>query len=196
MGEQVPPPHLFRRLFHLASPVFLLYYWIPRDLGNPATGLTREALLVLAVGTVLAVDIGRLALRIPVFGLRKYEAGRMSAYAWGTIGLGLALAFFPPPLVIPVFCGMAWVDPLAAWSRKTGRYPWVPAPAYALTVAFLLAAIGGFDPLEILALTAIATPVALLAEYPDIRVVDDDFTMTIVPLLALTPLLYPIMALL
>ena len=79
MAEGVPAPHLFRRLFHLASPVFLVYYWIPVDLGNPATGLTRQALLMLAAGTVLAVDLGRLALRIPVFGLRKYEAGRVSA---------------------------------------------------------------------------------------------------------------------
>ena len=70
MAEGVPAPHLFRRLFHLASPVFLVYYWIPPDLGNPQTGLTREALLLLSAGTVLAVDLGRLALRIPVFGLR------------------------------------------------------------------------------------------------------------------------------
>ncbi|TLZ64933.1 MAG: hypothetical protein E6K13_00940 [Methanobacteriota archaeon] len=196
MAEGVPAPHLFRRLFHLASPVFLVYYWIPPDLGNPQTGLTREALLLLSAGTVLAVDLGRLALRIPVFGLRKYEAGRVSAFAWGTIGLALALALFPPLLVIPAFCGMAWIDPLCAWSRRTGRYPWLPAVAYALVFAFLTGGFGGLTILKVAALTAIATPLALLAEYPDIRVVDDDFLMTMVPLIALWPLLYPILALL
>ena len=196
MAEGVPAPHLFRRLFHLASPVFLVYYWIPPDLGNPQTGLTREALLLLSAGTVLAVDLGRLALRIPVFGLRKYEAGRVSAFAWGTIGLALALALFPPLLVIPAFCGMAWIDPLCAWSRRTGRYPWLPAVAYALVFAFLTGGFGGLTILKVAALTAIATPLALLAEYPDIRLVDDDFLMTMVPLIALWPLLYPILALL
>ena len=196
MAEGVPAPHLFRRLFHLASPVFLVYYWIPPDLGNPQTGLTREALLLLSAGTVLAVDLGRLALRIPVFGLRKYEAGRVSAYAWGTIGLALGFAFFPMVLVIPAFCGMAWIDPLCAWSRRTGRYPWLPAVAYALVFAFLTGGFGGLTILKVAALTAIATPLALLAEYPDIRVVDDDFLMTMVPLIALWPLLYPILALL
>jgi len=196
VAEGVPAPHLFRRLFHLASPVFLVYYWIPPDLGNPQTGLTREALLLLSAGTVLAVDLGRLALRIPVFGLRKYEAGRVSAFAWGTIGLALALALFPPLLVIPAFCGMAWIDPLCAWSRRTGRYPWLPAVAYALVFAFLTGGFGGLTILKVAALTAIATPLALLAEYPDIRVVDDDFLMTMVPLIALWPLLYPILALL
>lgn len=193
--EPVPTPHLFRRLFHLASPAFLFYYWIPETLG--ATGITRQALLLLALGTVLSVDVARIALRIPVFGLRKYEAGRVSAYAWGTIGLALGFVFFPPVLVIPAFCGMAWIDPLCAWSRKAGRYPWLPAIGYAATFSSVLTiTASGLSPLAIAALTAIATPVALLAEYPDIRVVDDDFLMTIVPLIALWPVLGPIRALL
>ncbi len=195
MVEEVPAPHLFRRVFHLVSPVFLLYYWIPEDLG--ATGIRREAILLLAVGTVLSVDIARIALRIPVFGLRKYEAGRVSAYAWGTIGLALGFAFFPSVLVIPAFCGMAWIDPLCAWARATGRYPWLPAIGYAAVFASLLWITGsGLSPLAILALTAIATPVALLAEYGDFRFVDDDFLMTIVPLIVLALVLGPIRALL
>src|SRR5207247_8547393 len=78
LAEEVPTPHLFRRLFHLASPVFLAYYWIPEDLG--ATGIRKEALLLLAVGTVLVVDVARIALPIPFFGLPTYEAGRAPAY--------------------------------------------------------------------------------------------------------------------
>jgi len=192
---EVPAPHMFRRLFHLASPVFLLYYWVPEEIGT--TGIRRQALLLLVVGTVLALDVGRIALRIPVFGLRKYEAGRISAYAWGTIALAIGFVFFPPVLVIPAFCGMAWIDPLCAWTRRTRRYPSLPATAYAVVFASVLVVIGsGLDSLEIAALTGIATPVALLAEYPDIRVVDDDFLMTIVPLIALWPLLGAITALL
>jgi len=192
---EVPAPHTFRRLFHLASPVFLLYYWVPEEIGT--TGIRRQALLLLVVGTVLALDVGRIALRIPVFGLRKYEAGRISAYAWGTIALAIGFVFFPPVLVIPAFCGMAWIDPLCAWTRRTRRYPSLPAIAYAVVFASVLVVIGsGLDSLEIAALTGIATPVALLAEYPDIRVVDDDFLMTIVPLIALWPLLGAITALL
>ena len=195
MALEVPAPHMFRRLFHLASPVFLLYYWVPEEIGT--TGIRRQALLLLVVGTVLALDVGRIALRIPVFGLRKYEAGRISAYAWGTIALAIGFVFFPPVLVIPAFCGMAWIDPLCAWTRRTRRYPSLPAIAYAVVFASVLVVIGsGLDSLEIAALTGIATPVALLAEYPDIRVVDDDFLMTIVPLIALWPLLGAITALL
>jgi len=196
----VPSPHLFRRLFHLAAPVFLFYYWVPECLNRrdltlaqcPATSVTREGLMLLFLGTALAVEIARISLRIPLFGMRDYETRRVSAYAWGTVGLAIGFVFFPPILVIPVFCGMAWIDPLCAWARRTGRYPWVPVVGYAAAFAFLLTGLGTLHPLEIAALTAIATPAALLAEYPDFRLVDDDFLMTIVPLAVLAPAYYVI----
>jgi hypothetical protein len=202
--EEVSPPHLFRRLFHLASPVFLSYYWIPECVSRPdltqaqcpVGGITREGLLLLFLGAALCIEVARISLRIPIFGMRGYEEQRVSAYAWGSIGLALGLVFFPPVLVVPVFCGMAWIDPLCAWARKTHRYPRLPAVGYAAVFASLLVAMGGLDPLEIAALTAIAAPVALLAEYADLRQVDDDFLMTVVPLLVLTAVFYPITALL
>ena len=191
--EEVAAPHLFRRVFHLVSPVFLAYYWVPDPLPG---GVAREALLILFVATAMAIEVVRIALRIPIFGMRGYESERISAYAWGTMGLLLGFLLFPMILVIPVFCGMAWIDPLAAWSRRTGRYPWLPAIGYATVFAGVLLAVGTLNPAEAAALTAIAAPVALLAEYPDIRVVDDDFLMTVVPLLVLTPALPLVQALL
>ena len=149
------------------------------------------------MGTVLSVDVARIALRIPVFGLRKYEAGRLSAYAWGTIGLALGLALFPTILVIPAFCGMAWIDPLCAWARASKKYPWLPAIGYTAVFASLLGITrGGLSVPAIVALTAIATPLALLAEYADLRLVDDDFLMTVITLIGLTFVLGPIKALL
>lgn len=198
---EVPSPHLFRRAFHLASPVFLVYYWIPECVTRPdltagqcpaAGGLTREGLMLLFLGTALCIEVARIALRIPIFGMRGYEAQRVSAYAWGTVGLALAFVLFPPVLVVPAFCGMAWIDPLCAWARKKGRHPWIPAIAYAAVFASLLAAIGGTPPLEVVALTAVATPVAIYAEHVDIKRVDDDFLMTIAPLVAATLASYAI----
>ncbi len=196
--EAVPSPHLVRRAFHLLSPLFLLYYWIPECVARPglpaaqcpAGDLTREALLLLFLGATLCIEVARIALRLPVFGLRGYETVRVSAFAWGGVGLALGLAFFPPLLVVPVFCGMAWIDPLCAWARRTSRHPWLPAIAYAAVFAIFLVASGGRDPLDVAILTAVATPVALLAEHLDIKQVDDDFLMTVVPLVVLTPVLY------
>ena len=192
---EVPSPHLFRRAFHLASPVFLVYYWIPECVTRPgltaaqcpaAGGITREGLMLLVLGAALCIEVARIALRIPVFGMRGYEAQQVSAYAWGTVGLALGFLLFPPVLVIPAFCGMAWIDPLCAWARKNERYPWLPGIAYAAVFASLLAVVGGVPPLEIVVLTAVATPVAIYAEHVDIKQVDDDFLMTIAPLAAAT----------
>jgi len=180
--KDVASPHVFRRVFHLASPVFLGYYWIPEDLGF---GITRFSLTLLLFGTVMGIEVVRVALRIPLFGLRGYETERPSAYAWGSIGLLVGLLFFPMFLVIPAFCGMAWVDPICSWSRRRRLYPAAPAVAHAAVfLAFLTAA--GLPPAIVLLLTAVATPSALLAEYPQIPAVDDDFLMTVVALVTTT----------
>ena len=177
--DEIAPPHLFRRILHLASPAFLVYYVLPEDLGF---GLTRLSVTILVFGTAMAIEVVRVALRIPLFGLRGYETGRLSAYAWGSLGLLTGLLYFPPQFVIPVFCGMAWIDPLCSWSRQRGTYPALPALAYAALFLAFLAAFRFPSP-AIAILTAIATASALLAEYPRIEVIDDDFLMTVVPLL-------------
>lgn len=187
--KDVPAHHLFRRAFHLGSPIFLAYYWIPDPLPG---GVPREAVLFLFFGSAMAIEVVRIALRLPIFGMRGYEAERMSAYAWGTIGLLLGFLFFPMLLVIPVFCGMAWIDPLCAWSRRGRTYPALPAVAYAGVFAGLLLAQQVLTIVEVAALTAVAVPVALLAEYPESRWVDDDFLMTIVPLVILTTVMAPV----
>ena len=180
--EDVAPPHLFRRLFHLASPAFLAYYWIPENLG---LGLTRLSLTLLVLGSAMGIEVVRVALRIPLFGLRGYETERLSAYAWGSIGLFLGLLFFPPQFVIPAFCGMAWIDPLCSWSRRRGLYPAAPAAAYAAVFIVFLSAFRLPIP-AVAALAMLATASALLAEYPKIKEVDDDFLMTVVPLVTTT----------
>ena len=191
--EEVAAPHLFRRVFHLVSPVFLAYYWVPDPLPG---GVAREALLILFVATAMAIEVVRIALRIPIFGMRGYESERISAYAWGTMGLLLGFLLFPMILVIPVFCGMAWIDPLCAWSRKAKIYPWLPAIGYAAVFAGLLFAQRALAIAEVVAFTAIAVPLAILSEYPDLRWIDDDFLMTVVPLVILTAALGPILTLL
>ncbi len=183
--EDVAPPHLVRRLVHLASPAFLVYYWIPEDLGH---GLSRLSLTLLVFGTAMGIEVVRVALRIPLFGLRGYETERPSAYAWGAAGLFVAFLAFPRDLVIPAFCGMAWIDPLCSWSRRRRSYPWAPGLAYAAVFGLLLSAtsLASIGAIRIIVLTAIATASALLAEYPQIKELDDDFLMTVLPLVTTT----------
>src|SRR5437773_1697822 len=119
---------VFRRSFHIISPIFLGYYLLPESLGG---GITRTALSVVFVGTALCIEIARIALNIRLLGLRPYEGQRVSAYAQGLLGLAFGLFVIRDPrIVVPVFLGMAWVDPLAALCRRRGWPRFVPTAAY------------------------------------------------------------------
>lgn len=181
MGRELGP--LFRRSLHVASPGFLVYYLLPEDLW---IGLPKPLLAVLLWSATLVIETLRLALHVDIVGIREYERGQVSAYFWGGTALLLGLLFFPPPFVVVAMVGMAWVDPLCAWSRREGRYPHVPLVAYAAvaTVGLALLADEGLGGTLLLALTA--TGLALGAEYPTIPQVDDDFTMLMVPLVGMT----------
>src|SRR5712691_8677144 len=115
----------FRRFFHIISPVFMGYYLLPEELGGPNTHIRLMAVTLLFLGTAACVEIARIALGIRLFGMRPYEGQRVSAYAQGALGLALAFFLFgnllgtrAPYLVVPVFLGMAWIDPLAALARR------------------------------------------------------------------------------
>src|SRR2546430_15059249 len=118
----------FRRVFHILSPAFLAYYLIPETLVD---GITRTGVSILFVGTALCIEIARIALGIRLLGLRPYEGQRVSAYAQGLLGLAFGLFVIRDPrIVVPVFLGMAWIDPLAALCRKSGLLRVGPTGAF------------------------------------------------------------------
>src|SRR3990170_999881 len=93
----------FRRAFHIVSPIFLGYYLLPEDLGG---GISRTAATFLFLGTAACVEIARIALGIRLFVIQDLR------------------------IVVPVFLGMAWIDPLAAFCRSRGWSRVVPTVGY------------------------------------------------------------------
>ncbi len=171
----------FRRAFHLVTPFWLTYYLLPPDL---EIGVAREYTVIVFLIAILVIETVRLSMRLNIPGLRKYEAGRPAAYAVGGLGIGLGLLFFPMPITIVVVAGMAWVDPLCGVIKGKRWYPAVPISAYfALAVIVFI-----FLELELpiaIFLAAIGAIMAIAAEHPNLKLVDDDFVMTIVPLIVL-----------
>ncbi len=180
-----------RRAFHLASPAWLVWYWMPPD---SWVGVRKELVLLLFLCGALLIEATRLITGRHILGLRAHERERVSAYAQGGLGLAIGLLFFPGEYVIPAFCGMAWIDPLCAYTRRTRGYPWFPLVAYTVLATFLflvvvpLAAFGTTPvPWTRVAFLAPSAAVAAIAvERPNLKHVDDDFIMHIVPLLVLT----------
>ena len=183
---------IFRRVFHIASPAFLVYYVLPDTI---TTNITRQSLAVLFIGTAACIEITRIALGLRLFGMRPYEGQRVSAYAQGlpglTVGIFLVPLFVDPPslaesIVVPVFVGMAWVDPLRALSRRTRWSAGLPIAAYAALFVATESVIPGIPsgPARLID-AGVATTVAMAVEGPRIPQVDDDLMMQILPMAAL-----------
>ena len=177
---------VFRRSFHIISPIFLGYYLLPESLGG---GITRTALSVVFVGTALCIEIARIALNIRLLGLRPYEGQRVSAYAQGLLGLAFGLFVIRDPrIVVPVFLGMAWVDPLAALCRRRGWPRFVPTAAYLvlfLSTVFLMKSFAIPNALLCVNTGEKRLLWAMAMEGPKLRQIDDDLLLQVVPMVVL-----------
>ncbi len=173
---------ILRRIVHLSTPVFLVYYFLPSPLwpGGPS----KEIGLLLALMATMIFELARLLLGFRVPGLRPYESEQISAAAWAAIALTFSFLLFPIELTAPVIFGMALVDPAISVVRRTEWYPWLP---YALHLAIMLAVIGLMVPLDLrwIISAAAASTAAIAAEGIKTSYVDDDSLMIVVPLLVL-----------
>ena len=180
-------PHLFRRLFHLTGSFYLVYYLLPEEL---LPGFFRWYGVVILVAVALIIEAIRIKTGKLVFGMRKYESKQISAYAWFAVGLGIALLFFDMVFVVSVVIGMATIDPVIGEIRyrKKKLYPMIPSILYAI-IMFACLFLLSYKPFWGLApITVVGTSVAIYAESWNIKEVDDDFLMILVPLLAISVL--------
>ena len=176
--------HLFRRLFHFCAPLILLYYIVP----DIFLWLPKFYWVLIVLSVILIIEAVRLGAGRVFFGLREYEKGQLSAYAWAGIGITLGFAFFQPMFVACVVFGIGWVDPLIGEMRRQRKmryYPHLPLLIYFLIVIGCLTALSNINLLTILILGAVASASAIAIENPRLPA-DDDFLMQIVPLIVLT----------
>ena len=167
---------ILRRGIHISSAGLLTYYLVPPDMWGLGPG--RELLVLTFLIPILAFEAFRQTHRPEIDGMRENEKRRISAVAWGAIGMAVALVLFPQKYVVPCVLGMALIDPLIG-ELRTGlprAYPVLPAVLY-LGIC-LLTGLAIFPAL-------LAMSVALAAEAPKIASVDDDFRMLVAPLVAL-----------
>ncbi len=181
--------HLFRRVLHTTAAIYLVYYLLPDELWP---GFYKWQGVVLLVLLTLIIEIIRLKKGKVIFGLRKYEKNRISAFAWFALGIGIAVLFFKMEFVVPVVIGMALIDPLIGEIRrlKAELYPYFPTICYSLIMLICLLLLTSHNLLLIIIFTMVGTLTAIASESLDIRGIDDDFLMIILPLLVMTALYY------
>ncbi|MBU4032710.1 MAG: hypothetical protein KKD98_07940 [Candidatus Thermoplasmatota archaeon] len=176
--------HAFRRIFHLCGPFVLVYYLMP----NGFLGISRNGWVLLSLTGLIILEAIRLSTGRVFFGLRDYEAGQLSAYAWGGIGVTIALLLFPMPFVICAVAGLSWADPLIGEMRKKkmmNHYPALPLGVYFSIVTICLLIFSDMKLIPVLILGVVGSMTAIAIEKPKWPI-DDDFLMLVVPLVAIT----------
>lgn len=189
LGGIMESAETFRRIIHMSAIVYLAYYLIPKEL---FPGFYKwQGVVVIVMGTLIVEGVRLKTKKIP-FGMRGYEKKQISAFAWFALGMGIALLFFKMQYVVPCVIGMAVIDPLIGESkrRKKTLYPVLPSLFYGLIMLVCLLLLSNLTLLLILLFTVIGTIFAIFAENWDIKFIDDDFLMLILPLLALSALDY------
>ncbi len=186
---------IFRRIFHMTAIGYLVYFLLPNEL---IPGFYKWYGLLIIICFALAVESFRLKTGKLFFGLREYEKKQVSAFAWFAIGMSIALLFFKMQFVVPAVIGMALIDPLIGEikQRKKSLYPVLPFVVYWLIMFSCLFLLSDLILAIVILFTVIGTFFAIFAESWNIKFIDDDFLMLVVPLLVISGLDYLLISLL
>lgn len=179
--------HLARRMVHVSMLLIpLVWYWGLDDF-EATSGWTRDELAASLVVLIAVLEALRLWSGVLVFGQRAYEARQVSALAWGAGAIAVVLWLAPEQGLagaafgLPIIWSLSLVDPLLGELRRAG----VRASVVGLSGVAATAAIWGAcmpwlgTPAWCVAVMPVVT---VAAEWPRLRWIDDNATMTLVPL--------------
>ena len=175
--------HIFRRLIHVGILVVpLLYYAYAEPIAN-FLHLTPALLILIIFVLNGIVESLRLLFRWTLFGHRHYEKQSISSFAWGV--LSVCIVFWLAPdrnLAIPIIWSCAIGDPVLGELRKTKlNRTWI-----ALIGMLTIALIWWFCTLWFgtpWLLGLLMGPLIVGLEWPNVKWIDDNALMQLIPLL-------------
>ncbi len=174
---------ILRRAVHFLLVFGVIYYVIPVQL---VPGLPKNEALILLMLAILSFEALRLHLRIRIAGLRPYEYSRLSGFSWAFMGICTVVLFFPIAIALPVFLGVAFMDPLAGELRQLDHRTLANVIWPLSFVMFsALLAIHNYTLELALSMGFVGATVSWLSEKMKFRSVDDDFLMAVLPAAAM-----------
>ena len=182
--------HLFRRSFHIATCfypwiIYQIIYFIQKYVDISSFGILLIFMLVL-----IFLECLRLALHWRIWGMRQYESKQFSALFWGFFGLLIVIGLVPGGVesgrkyVYPIVCGFAFVDPLVGELRKLKMHKgliWIIGLLVTAGIWFVASYWLGTP----IWLMYVMPFLVMIAEWPSLSWVDDNFLLQILPLLFL-----------
>ncbi len=175
---------VLRRAIHVSLALSLLYYLVPDPL--PVLGIARAHGALLLAGVVTVAEAWRLKAGGSFSLFRDYEMKRPAAYYWLGLGCCIALVFFPPRFAIVTILGVCLGDPAIGLARATRHKRWAGAVGFVVWVAAAAAACFALTLPVSVGLLVLGATVAVSVEPLRLPFLDDDFTMNLAPLVAMT----------
>jgi dolichol kinase len=177
--------HWFRRVFHAFGSSFLFYYLLPD------VGLIGILKIVVPIGILVCVgviDYRRIRGELDhqrFFGLRAYEKGRPAGYLYFGLGLLLLLLLCPQQIAVPCILCASFSDPVIGELRyHLGRRQ---AYLIGFLISFFFFFITWYQASveTVLVVALVGASGAVVGEAQNLRFMDDDFMIQILPALLL-----------
>ncbi|HLB56502.1 MAG TPA: hypothetical protein VJK30_04155 [Coxiellaceae bacterium] len=173
--------HIARRIFHASMIIvpFFYYYFFISHFSEKYLHLAILAFIFL----VFLFEKLRIRMKLVLFAQKLHEASRISAFAWTMLSLGIILFFAPVYFAMPIIFTCAIVDPLLGEMRlrNFNKKNVITAGIFvAFIIWIIFSAIYHFP----FWFGIILAPVSIAAEWPNLKWIDDNAMMLILPLLA------------
>jgi len=175
--------HLLRRLLHFSMILVPIVYYYCGDIITYYLTLTPQLIIIILSAVAIIFEIVRLWFGVRVFGQREHETKQISSFTWAIVSMALVLLFAPgKEYGIPIIACCAIADPIIGELRS-------------LKVNKVLVFIAGMVSVAVIWWLCfwwlntpwfwawIMAPVTVAAEWPQLKWIDDNATMQLIPLL-------------
>ena len=183
--------HIFRRAFHMGMAAVPWVYYVHGE--EIADLFSASPLQFVAFFGLIAVVVESLRIRfgIVIVGQREYERQQISALAWGTISISLAIVALAPWegtgdthagwLTIPLILCLTFGDPAMGEARRMGLDN---RSVYAIgtVICGLTWLLCGYFFGTPYWMALLMGPLTMVAELPKLKWIDDNATMVLIPL--------------
>lgn len=183
--------HVIRRVTHVSMVIIPLLYYSHGHSIAANLSLDPQEFVSLVCLSIILVEGIRLKMGIVVIGQREYESNQISALAWGTLSVSIALLISPTMgnaglkaglFGAPIIFGLCIVDPvMGEVKRRTeGLKTAILLGLFASYVVWL--GCWYFLGTPLLA-SVILAPLTVIGELPKTKSIDDNATMVFFPLI-------------
>ena len=185
--------HAFRRITHISMSIVALLYYVYGVEISKAIFLEPKQFVSLVCILIMVIEAIRLRTGIVIVGQREYESRQISALAWGTLSVSLALLVSTDYDLngiesglygIPIIFGLTFVDPIMGEIKRKKKDLKLAIIVGLFVSYFIWISCYFWLGTEIIAVILLA-PLTVLGEIPSTEFIDDNATMVLFPMVGL-----------